>query len=243
MDERGDGLGQRDDLSHVRYANKRSHSELYRLCRDGGRAGDPAATATHSRASEPAYYCSRMARLPYPDLTSSSEAVREALAALPPLNIFRMLAHAETVLRPYLRFGGTILGSLELDPKLRELAILQVAKLSDAEYEWVQHAAVGRHVGLTDEQIAAVQRGDVEAAPPFDDLERAVLAFTAEVVAGPRVSDAAFAGVSRRLSPREIVELLLTIGNYLALARIMTTLEIDIDAAVGGALVDPLRSA
>src|SRR5207253_6263125 len=70
-----------------------------------------------------------VARLPYPDRDSAPEPVREALAGLPPLNIFRMLAHAESALRPFLRFGGAILGRLELDPKLRELAILQVAAM------------------------------------------------------------------------------------------------------------------
>jgi hypothetical protein len=59
-----------------------------------------------------------VARLPYPDPDSASEPVQEALAALPALNIFRMLAHAESALRPFLRFGGAILGGLELDPKL-----------------------------------------------------------------------------------------------------------------------------
>jgi 4-carboxymuconolactone decarboxylase len=170
-----------------------------------------------------------VARVPYPDPASAPEPVREALEALPPLNIFRMLAHAETALRPFLRFGGAILGRLELDPKLRELAILQVAARAEAEYEWVQHVAIGRRVGLTDEQIAAVERNDIDDSPALSELERAVLVFASEVVAGPRVSDATFAAVRQRLSPREIVELLLTVGNYLMLARVMTTLELELE--------------
>jgi 4-carboxymuconolactone decarboxylase len=175
-----------------------------------------------------------VARLPYPDLAGAPEPVREALQALPPLNIFRMLAHAQTSLRPFLRFGGAILGRLELDPRLRELAILQVAARSEAEYEWVQHVAIGRQVGLRDEQIEAVKRGDIDSSPALSELERAVLLFAAEVVAGPTVSDSTFAAVSERLSPREIVELLLTIGNYLMLARVMTTLQLEIDEPAGG---------
>jgi 4-carboxymuconolactone decarboxylase len=54
------------------------------------------------------------------------------------------------------------------------------------------------------------------------------------VVAGPRVSDATFAAVEQHLSPREIVELLLTVGDYLMLARVMTTLELEIDDPAGG---------
>jgi 4-carboxymuconolactone decarboxylase len=171
-----------------------------------------------------------MARLPYVDPERAPEPVRSTLAGMPPLGIFRMLAHAETAMDPVLMLGGAILGELELDPRLRELAVLQVARDADCEYEWVQHVAVGRHVGLSDEQISAVEDGNLEA-PALDDLQRAVLRFTSEVVLRTRVSDEIFGAVSAELSPREIVELLLTIGDYLMIARLMTTLELDLDDA------------
>ena len=182
-----------------------------------------------------------MARIPYPDPSQSPESVREALAGLPQLNIFRMLAHAETALRPFLRFGGAVLTELQLDPKLRELAILQVAAQAGARYEWVQHAAIARHLGVTDEQIAAVQQGELTATS-LNETERAVLQFAAEVLEGPRVSDPTFAAVSERLSSREIVELLLTVGEYLMLARVMTTLELEIDDAAGSQIFDVSRA-
>jgi alkylhydroperoxidase family enzyme len=186
-----------------------------------------------------------LARIPYPDPSQAPDGVRETLAAMPPLNIFRMLAYAETAFRPFVYFGGAILADLQLDPKLRELAILQVAKDSSAEYEWVQHVAIGLGVGLTDKQIAAVQRGD-DRDPSLSDADRAVLRFAAEVIDTARVSDETFATVSRSLGHREIVELLLTIGTYLTLARVMTTLELEIDEAVPGQVLDStqtLRSA
>lgn len=178
-----------------------------------------------------------MARIPYPDPAKAPEGVREALAGLPPLNIFRMLAHAEFAFRPFLRFGGAILSQLELDPRLRELAILQVAAQAGARYEWVQHVAIARAVGVGDEQIAAVERGELATAESLNALERAVLQSTAEVIDGPRVSDATFAAVSEGLSHREIVELLLTVGEYLMLARVMTTLELELDEPAGDRLV------
>ncbi len=176
-----------------------------------------------------------MARIPYPDPDQAPEPVRDALAGLPPLNIFRMLAHAETALRPFLRFGGTILGGLELDPRLRELAILQVAASTEARYEWVQHVEIGRAVGVSDDLIGAVELGEWGT---LGEVERAVVAFAAELVATPRVSDETFEAVRRHLSPREIVELMLTVGNYLMLARVMTTLELELDDPAGAQLLD-----
>ena|SRR2546423_13882787 len=173
-----------------------------------------------------------MARVPYPDPQSLPERNKEALEALPPLNIFRMLAHAETAMRPYLRFGGVLLSDLQLGAVPRELAILQVARLFEAEYEWIQHVAVGRAVGVTDEQIAALERGDLEA-DAFDDAQRALLRFITAAMRTPRPSDEDFAALQAHHSPREIVELLLVSGAYAMLARIMTSLDLDLDAALG----------
>src|SRR3954467_11615084 len=123
-----------------------------------------------------------MARLPYVDPSSASDSVREALEAVPPLNVFRMVAHAETAFRPCLGFGGALLGAAQLDALLREFAILQVARLTPgADYEWVQHVPIALAVGATEEQVAALATGDVEA-DCFDSAQGRGLRFTTEVV-------------------------------------------------------------
>ena len=174
-----------------------------------------------------------MARLPYVDPSAAPDSVREALEAAPPLNVFRMVAHAETAFRPWLRFGGALLGAAQLDALLRELAILRVAKLTPgADYEWVQHVPIALAVGATDDQVAALATGDVEAEC-FDDEQRIVLRFTTEVVRDAAPTDATWVAASGRFSPRELIELLLTIGQYMALGRIMATTRIDIDGPFG----------
>ena len=170
-----------------------------------------------------------MARLPYVDPAAASPEVRDALERVPPLNIFRMMANAETAFRPWLRFGAALLSDLELDPLLRELAILRVARLTPhAEYEWVQHAGIARAVGATDEQVAALERDDAER-DCFSDLERLVLRFTTEVVRDARASDEALEKLTAALSPREVVELMMVIGQYMMVARVMATTHIDMD--------------
>ena len=181
-----------------------------------------------------------MARIPYPDPAASPAPVREALDALPPLNIFRMLSHAETAFRPFLRFGGAVLGSLELDPRLRELAILEVARLTPARYEWVQHVPIAKAVGVTDEQVAALEAGDLEAGC-WGESDRLMLAFTGEVVRGIRPDDELFSRLAAHLQPREIVELLLTIGEYMMLARVMVALDLELDDPAGVGVVDRAR--
>ncbi len=166
--------------------------------------------------------------------------MRAALDALPQLNIFRMLAQADSAFAPYLGFAGVLLAQLELDPKLRELAILLVATRTGAEYEWVQHVGISKTLGIHDEQISAVERGDLQAAC-LDADARVILCFASEALELSRVSDATFAAISDRFPPRQIVELLLVIGSYHMLARLMTTLDIDIDPAVGSAVLDEAK--
>ena len=170
-----------------------------------------------------------MARLPYADPETAPEPVRRALRAVPPLNVFRMVANAETAFRPWLAFGGALLSSLELDARVRELAILRVARMSDAEYEWVQHVPIALAAGAPEEQIAAVDRGDLEHAS-LGQAERAALRFTTEVVRDVRASDEALAAVTGAgLTPREIVELLLVVGQYMMVARVAETAGIELD--------------
>lgn len=178
-----------------------------------------------------------MTRLPYLDPGAASPEVREALEALPPLNILRVLAHAESAFIPYLGLAGALLASLELDPRLRELAILLVAKRTDAEYEWIQHVGISKALGIPDEQISAVEHSELQA-DCLDPDARVALRFVSEILERPRVDDEVFAALSDRFPPRQIVELLVVTGTYQMLARIMTTLEIDLDLPIGSTVVD-----
>src|SRR5438309_8848817 len=122
-----------------------------------------------------------MARLPYVEPATAPEHVRELLERLPvKLNVFRMMAHAETDFRPLVGLGTAILGRQKLSAKLRELAILRVAALSPARYEWVQHVPIAQAMGATPAQVAALERGEI-ADDVFDAVERAVLRFPTAV--------------------------------------------------------------
>ncbi len=151
-----------------------------------------------------------------------------------------MLAQADSAFVPYLGFAGVLLAKLELDPKLRELAILLVAARAGAEYEWIQHVGISKALGIDNEQISAVEHDDLKAACLNPDAQ-VLLRFTSEVLDRPRAEAETFAAISARFPPRQIVELLLVIGSYHMLARLMTTLDIDIDPAVGSVVLDEAK--
>lgn len=183
-----------------------------------------------------------MARIAYPDLDKASPEVRDMLGRLPaPANIFNMMAHAETCLKPVMKLGGTMLGKLQLDPKLRELCLLHAVRLEGGGYEWEQHVPIALDLGCTEAQIAALKSGE-DAAACFDARERAALRFTREVVVDVGASPAALAEVRKHLSERETVELILMSGFYITLARLTETLGVENDPPLGSALIRGIES-
>ncbi len=169
-----------------------------------------------------------MARIPYRDVTNAPEELRTLIAGLPPLNIFRMLGHVETLARGFAQLGGAILGRAQLDPRLRELVILRVGARSPAPYEWQQHVPIARATGATDAEIAAMAR-DIPDAPSFGPRERAILRLTDELLATPRASDATLVAMRAEFSDREVCETVLTIGYYMMVARFLETTGVDLE--------------
>ena len=134
-----------------------------------------------------------MARLPLVELADAPAPVREALEALPvQLNVFRMMAHAETCFRPLMRLGGAILSQQKLDARLRELIILEVAARSGSRYEWIQHVPIGKATGISDAQIEALEVRKTDA-DCFDAVDQLVLRFTAQVIERVKASGEIFA--------------------------------------------------
>ena len=181
-----------------------------------------------------------MVLLPYADIASAPDEVRDAMARLPrKLNIFRMWAHAATCFVPALRLGGAILSRQKLHPKLRELAILWTARLEDGKYEWAQHIPLAENAGCTRAQIAALEAGNADD-PAFDAREKLLLAFVREVVENVRASEETVKAVAEKFCPQEAVEIILTAGYYMMLARLTETTRIEIDAPGGTAMIEEL---
>src|SRR5919107_1747328 len=149
-----------------------------------------------------------MARIEYSDPAKANDRTREILGKNRNANIFRMMAHSPSYFEQYCRLGGAIPRKGELDPIVRELAITRTGILCDAPYEVVAHKRMGKDVGVTEEQNAALENW--ESATCFDELQRAALAFTDEIVKLRRPSDATFNAIAAKLTRAALVELQLS---------------------------------
>ena len=180
-----------------------------------------------------------MARIPYPKIEELPEKIRSRVEKLPPLNILRMFMHAQNNVIQFLSLGTSILTAQELDSKLRELAILRVAHLTGANYEWTQHVPIAKQTGATEAEIARIPKGADSAA--FNDLEKKVLRFTDELTQNVRVSDATFQALAAHLPPQQLVELALAASFYGLAARIMEVFQVELEPTAGTYTIDQLQ--
>ena len=168
-----------------------------------------------------------MSRIPYFEVDSATGKHAEFLAKLnPTLNIYKMLANSEYGMKGFIRMGNALLYKCELDPVLRELAIIRTGRLSRAAYEVFQHERIGREVGVTEDKIAALRDATIEA-PAFTDNEKAVLRYTDDVIRNVKASDKTFKAVQSFLTPGALVELTLTIGYYMMVCRFLESMGVD----------------
>jgi alkylhydroperoxidase family enzyme len=116
----------------------------------------------------------------------------------------------------------------QLDPKLRELALMTVGRLTNAEYEFTHHWNISLKVGVKREQLE--QLASFETAPVFNDHERAVMRYAAEATTNIKVSDATFNALCAFLDTRRITELVMNVAFYNAVVRVLVPLGVELEA-------------
>ena len=179
----------------------------------------------------------RMTRAPFPDPSALSPQTREMLAGLPGNNVFQALAHADAAFPPLMAVTASLWNDAELGQRQRELAILRTARLVDSDYEWMHHVEVARMVGITEDELAAIDAGDLDAAP-FPAGDRLLLEAVPGILARRRSDDAAFTALREHLSLREVVELHLVVGLYASIAAVVADLDVPMDDRSGAYELD-----
>jgi alkylhydroperoxidase family enzyme len=95
-----------------------------------------------------------MARVPYLEKTDLSAENQDLLKRR--INLFQALVNSPNAARAFGGLGTFIRFGSKLDPRLRELAILQVGWLARSPYEWSHHVKLGHDFGVSDDDIRAL---------------------------------------------------------------------------------------
>jgi alkylhydroperoxidase family enzyme len=125
------------------------------------------------------------------------------------------------LLQPKLGFAMQALGAAvryetTLSDRAREIAILVTAVDAEAAFEWQAHEAIGRHAGLTDDELDALRAGRFEALA--DEDERVVAATVHALCVRGDLDDEEYRRAAGALGRAGVFELVTLASYYLALA-------------------------
>lgn len=147
-------------------------------------------------------------------------------------NIITTIARHPKLLKRWTVFGNHILLKSSLPPRDREILILRIGWLCQAEYEWGHHVKIGKLCHLSDEEILRITEGsDAEDWDPFDaTLLRAVDELYLEAF----ISDTTWETLSERYNTHQLLDLIFTVGQYHLVSMALNTLGVKMEEGIEG---------
>lgn len=137
------------------------------------------------------------------------------------------LLWSEPLARGWNVYVGAVRRELSVSPRLMELAICVVARITGAEYEFTHHWPEYVKAGGRDELRARLDDPDRAIADAaFSADERLAMRYAAAMTRTVKVPDALFDEVRRRFSTTELVELTAAIATYNMVARFLLAVDI-----------------
>lgn len=144
-------------------------------------------------------------------------------------NLFRTYAHHPPLLRANWEKVKAVMGEGSLSQKAKQAIAVLVSKDNGCAYCIAAHTGALRSMGLSDNEIAAIEES-LERAD-FSDKERALISFARQANASPlRISDEAFEEVRRAdATDFEIIEALGVMELFTAFNKFLDSLQVEID--------------
>ena len=146
-------------------------------------------------------------------------------------NVLLTLANHPGLFRKYAPFSGKLLQG-KLPVRERELLILRTGFLCDSEYEWGQHARMGRDAGLTDAEILRITVGPDD--PAWSDGDRLLLRAADSLVIDHTVEDDTWRALAVSYDDKQMVEIVLLVGFYVMIAGFLNAVQVEREPGVEG---------
>jgi alkylhydroperoxidase family enzyme len=145
------------------------------------------------------------------------------------INLYRLLAHSPRAARSLNTMARYIRDGSRLDPRLRELAILQVGYATRSAYEYSHHIRISRDFDVSYDDIRAIADETAGRPNSLEPLAKAVLRAARDLTRNLQVSDETFAILRHGLDEERLTDLFITIAYYNGLVRLMAALQIDVE--------------
>ena len=155
------------------------------------------------------------------------------------LNIFATLAHHPKLMKRWMVFGNHVLAKNTLPARERELLILRTGWNCRAPYEWGQHVAIARSVGITDAEIERIAAGSTDAE--WSARDALLLRAADELHQEQSLTDATFTALTEHYDPQHLLDIVFTVGQYHLVSMALNAFGVERDDGVTGVPI-PTRS-
>lgn len=169
-------------------------------------------------------------RIPLPDMNRLSPEIKAVVETFP-LNVIRMSANAPASTKALVELAQTILFQSEFDPKKREIAVLRVAHVTHAGYEWTHHVELAMLYGITAQEIEIIQFEETVAS--LDEEGNLLCRVADEISRDVRLSDEALSRILARYGVRGATELILCVSYFNFLSRFLESTRVELEERTG----------
>jgi alkylhydroperoxidase family enzyme len=118
---------------------------------------------------------------------------------------------------------------MALNGREQELVILRMGQLYESDYVWRHHVKVGREFGITTDELAWLRSGTFER---FPDREQTLLVLTDALVNERTIPPSVWALHGCRLSPRDLLDLIALVSQYVLFALTNNALQVPLEPAL-----------
>ena len=150
----------------------------------------------------------------------------------PVTNIMATLANYSKLYKRWRVFGNHILFKSSLPPRDREILILRIGWLCQAEYEWGQHVIIGKRAGLNDEEIIQIIEGP--NADGWDAFDATLVRAVDELYIDSFISDATWQKIAVKYNKHQLIDLVFTVGQYNLVSMALNTLGVQLEDGIDG---------
>ena len=140
--------------------------------------------------------------------------------------ILMSLSHAPAGLDAFAKYGEYVRYGTELPGRVRELAVLAIAVGN--QYAWSHHHPHAIKAGVTQQELDSLEAGGA-LADTISAPEKAAIHYAREFGQGGKVTDATFEEARRCFSERQITDLTLLCGYFMALGATITAFRVELE--------------
>lgn len=179
-----------------------------------------------------------MARVPYLEMQSLGPGPEDPTPYnadwVSDHNIHRAMANHPEALRVFWpRIGTWLRGKSSLEPRLRELAIIQASYTTASGYEFAHHVHFAKSVGVTEEDVFALIDESKGKPSHLSELESAAIRATRTLTTDIDIDDDTWNFLDDQLGTECLLELVLAVSYYNHIIRLVTALQVEIESEEG----------